>query len=107
MNIVKKKAESVIVGDILIIDYLECGDKLTLSSCMGKKGIKAFEKKFEGETQILLYEVDDIDIDYSFVTFYHIEELKNGMPDLIFPVEYELDVIENPWWTLQHYNQEQ
>ena len=65
MKILKKKASEIEVGDILIIDYLEIlANKLPVSFVGSRKEMNTFKKKFEGETFVCLFEIDDIELEF-------------------------------------------
>ena len=109
MVISKKKIKDIREGDILIMDFLDPNlrDHILIRSVKHKD-------VFEGESQIFLFEVDDIDHEFkdrknktgSVYTFYHMDEMFDNTRSftLFFNnKEKEVDVIHNPHHTLKHY----
>ena len=114
MNIVKKQTRYLDLGDIIIIDWLKVKtDNLPVSiKCVGKNCTKKIFNKFEGESQIFLFEIDDVTLDavsenweeleddkisYKY-TYHHIKAFTEDYPDLVITGidDYEWDVIEKP-----------
>jgi hypothetical protein len=118
MKILKKKASEIEVGDILIIDYLEIlANKLPVSFVGSRKEMNTFKKKFEGETFVCLFEIDDIELEFedddeetgTIYTYHHIDEFfSNGMITISFTQSemknYKWNVINNPHKS-EHYKQ--
>jgi len=124
MNIVKKKTRDLEVGDIMIFDWKEIEsqnmDIVLQSYGSDNSAFENFKMKFEGETKVLLYEIDDIETDYltdeegekhdadesyeykSKYTLSHYHE--QWFPDICINGygDYEWDVIDNPH-KLPHY----
>ena len=93
MEIIKRLAKDIKIGDILIVDYEEIA-RLPIS-IIGN--FSKMEEKIEGDSTIFIYEVDDIDYDGKDIIFYHM----NGDFDDYFNIsvpkklKYEFDVILN------------
>jgi hypothetical protein len=112
MIIKKKKPSKINLGDILIIDHkeiIENGIPIVFYS-----DTKWLDDKYEGESLIFLFEVDDIgviedEMGYVVYSFYHIDELRNPNNVRICveisedETDYKFDVIHNPFKTLSHY----
>lgn len=112
MEITQKKVKSLVEGDILILDMLSpMAQKIKLGDFGKPRQLKA---KYEGETAIILYEIDDKNSEYIngkntkdgvSYTFYHMESLFGKMPDLtFFDGNEKVDVILNPH-QLNHYKE--
>lgn len=125
MNIRQKKTKQLQIGDILIIDWLEIQkldknpifqNKIYLQGYGDYKLYDKIEKKFEGESMIFLFEIDDIDKEFMNgknykkgmkYSFYHIDELFGNFPCIVVEGLGNLywDVIDNPFHTLGHYKE--
>lgn len=115
MKIIKKKTSELNAGDILIVDWKEI-QFLNLPICMtgDQEDIESLKNRFEGETQIFLFEIDDIDIEYLDFpnegklryTFFHIDSLLENIANIEVkePINFTWDVIENPH-TPEYYKQ--
>lgn len=110
MKIIKKRIKDVVLGDILILDYAIIGKRTDVEFDLTGCSMKALKNKFEGETKVFLYEVDDIDEDSDGEeedsiarTFYHITDIMaivsntKRVPAITFysSFDLEIDVIDS------------
>ena len=110
MKISKINTNNIKVGDIIIVDWKEVNTNnlpVYLTGYENCNYIDMLDRLFEGETEIFLYEVDDIDItlysghdlnsDIPILSyrFYHIDESRFDL-NVDTPINYKWDVIRNP-----------
>lgn len=108
MKTLKKKTSELKIGDILILNWLEMLDSNELKDNVRIIGrSRLMINKFEGESCVMLYEIDDIDIEYvngedekdgNIFTLYHSDSLFGEHRAIAFEGidDYKWDVIENP-----------
>jgi hypothetical protein len=104
MEICKKELSELRLGDILILDweYLDEYSEYFLSHNLPIESLTA-----RMDSRFILFEIDDIVIedlegtDCEMYIFYNIF----GEQINFVNIEFELDVIKNPWETLEHYKE--